>query len=260
MDLNLTGYIVAFLSGLGALFIFLQARALYKARQEAKRKKEMAIQLHKLRNVNELLAGSKKLPFSKELLMCLYSRLLTTLTALQELEPDNSKVVSRIEFVKNKMGLLKTASIAVDKKGFEVPANEIEAIELLKLIKKFRVIIRNGHKNGQLNTHSFVYENARLESYLTHIIIGNLIKRTNYAIERNKTGIAKELLKKGINYLNSRSGSHSIDTVVELVEKLEKMQRQLTGEHQFHELLTTDEDAEEPQDVETKSLSDEEQL
>ena len=247
MDLDFTGYIVTFLSGLGALFVFLQVRALYRARVEAARKKEMAIQLHKLRDTNDLLVGAKKFPFSKELFTCLYHRLLTTLTALQELEPENKKVASRAEYVKDKLKLLETTSSSVDKKRFNVPSNEIEAVELLKLIKKFRVVVRTAHTKGQINSHGFVYENTRLDSFQTRIIIGNLIKRTNYTIERNKTGIAKELIRKGITYLNSKSGTHSIDTVVELVEQLEMIERKLTGEDQFHELISSS--FEEPDDA-----------
>ncbi len=247
MDLDLTGYIITFLSGVGALFVFLQIRTMYRARIEAVRKKEMAIQLHKLRDTNELLTSAKKLPFSKALFTCLYHRLLETLTTLCDLEPENTKLASRTEYVRDKIKLIESSTSSAAKNNFQIPANEVEAIGLLKVVKKLRVVIRTGHAKGQINDHSLVNENSRLENYQTRIIIGNLIKRTNYAIEKDQTVIANELLRKGLNYLNSRAGTHSMDTIVELVEELEKLKRKLTDEDQFQDLISvSDDDIQQP--------------
>jgi hypothetical protein len=230
MNLDLTGYIVTFLSGVGALFLFLQIRAQYRARVDATRRKEKAKLLHSLRVIKELLSTAQKLPFSKALSICLYRRLLSILTELVELEPENTKLASKIEFVQNKISLIEGGSSPVNNVSFAVPENELEAIELLKALKKLRVVVRSGHAKRQINTNMFVHENARLDNYQTQLIIGNLVKRVNYAMERKQSVIAKELLKKGIHYLHSRSGSHSMETVVKLIEQLEMMERKLSGE------------------------------
>ncbi|PWI34387.1 hypothetical protein DI392_04555 [Vibrio albus] len=242
MNLDFTGYVVTFLSGVGALFLFLQVRAQYRARVDATRRKEKAKLLHNLRVIKELLSAAQKLPFSKPLFICLYRRLLTILTDLVEFEPDNTKLISKIEYVQNKISLIEGGSSPVSKSSFEVPGNELEAIELLKSLKKLRVVVRNGHSKRQINTNMFVHENARLDNYQTRIIIGNLIKRVNYAIERKQMVIAKELLKKGIHYLHARSSSHSMETVVKLIEQLEMMERKLSGEDELQDLLGTTSD------------------
>lgn len=243
MNLDFTGYIVTFLSGVGALFLFLQIRSQYRARVDATRRKEKAKLLHNLRVIKELLSTAQKLPFSQALSICLYRRLLTILTELVEFEPENTKLAGKIEYVQNKISLIEGGSSPVSNISFAVPENELEAIELLKVLKKLRVVVRSGHAKRQINTNMFVHENARLDNYQTQLIIGNLVKRVNYAMERRQTVIAKELLKKGIHYLHSRSGSHSMETVVKLIEQLEMMERKLTGEDdELQSLIATTSD------------------
>jgi hypothetical protein len=239
MNLDLVGYFITFASGIGALLVFLQLRSMYNTRQDAKKKKEMAVLLSKLRNTKELLAGAKRFPFSRVLYTCLYHRQLSVLDAIQVLEPDNVKLNSRAEYLREQLRLFNTSSTFNEKQSFDVPTNELEAIELIKLIKKFRSIIRTSRSSGVINGTSAVYESTRLDAFQTRITIGNLIKRANYAIEHGQTEMARGLVRRGKSYLNSKSGTQSIDTVVRLNEQLEELDNKLSEELEFHELISS---------------------
>ncbi len=230
MNSNFTLYIVIFLFAVGTLFFYRFVKSQYKSRGDATKRKELSIQLHRLRDTNDLVAGAKKLPFSKALFTCLYQRQLLTLNTLYTLEPENTKLVNKIEYVKDKLRHIESSTSFAGNNRFESPENEMEAIGLLKVIKKLRVIIRAGYNKGQINEHSYVYENTRLESYQMRITIENLIKRIDYAIKHEQTVMAKELLKKGLSYLNSKSGTHPLDTIVELTEKLKVIENSLVND------------------------------
>ncbi|MDG3085731.1 hypothetical protein P7F88_06295 [Vibrio hannami] len=253
MNLDLIGYIITFASGIASLFIFLRLRTMYINRQEAQKKKELAILFSKLRSSNELLNGAKKLPFSKTLYFCLYQRQLHILDSILTLDPDNSPFANRAEYLREQIQLLKSSSSYADTSSFEAPSNEMQAIELIKLIKQFRVIIRTVRIKKIINITEFMHENTRLNNLQTQIVIGNLTKRANYALELDQKDLATELVRKGISYLESKSGIDSASTIAPLLEQLEALEEQLSDEFQFNKLLTTDSEEESNEEVDNES-------
>ncbi|MGF1762731.1 DNA repair protein [Aliivibrio kagoshimensis] len=195
----------------------------YRTRIESAAKHEIAKYNAIIETTEELIGHAHQFPFSKELLLSLNQRILDALKAISDLAPTNKSYEQRMINMQSQFDQLQNNYAGGDSTSFKSPTNDQQAINMLKLVKRLREILRAEHKKGRVNTQVFVTENARLETFQIRINIENVIKRSKDAIARGQSGTAKQLLKKGIDALTVKNDSYSNKARAHLESMLDEL-------------------------------------
>lgn len=204
------GLIIALVAILLVLILGYNIMLQYKLKVETAKKQEAARYLTIIDATEDLIGNAHHLPFSKELLVCLNTRILDALQNMLELDPKNKQLAQRIENMQTQIDhLQKTQQQGSESTTFKVPSSDKQAIVMLRLVKRLRDTIRSEHNKGRFETQAYVVENARLETIQIRINIENVIKRANDATMRGQPGTALQLLRKGIDVLNTKNDSYS---------------------------------------------------
>ncbi|MGF1694725.1 DNA repair protein [Vibrio lamellibrachiae] len=203
------GLIIALVAVLLVLVLGYNIMLQYKVKVETAKKQESARYIAIIDATEDLIGNAHHMPFSKELLVCLNSRILDALNNMHELDPKNKQLAQRLENMKQQITQLRDNYQGGDSTTFKVPSSDKQAIVMLKLVKRLRDTIRTEHNKGRFETQAYVAENARLESIQVRINIENVIKRANDAIVRGQPGTAIQLLRKGIDALSSKNDDYS---------------------------------------------------
>lgn len=203
------GLIIALVAILLILVLGYNIMLQYKVKVESTKKQESSRFVAIIEATEDLIGNAHHLPFSKELLVCLNTRMLDALQSMYELDPKNKQLSQRIESMKQQINQLQQNYSGADSTTFKIPSNDKQAIIMLKLVKRLRDTIRSEHNKGRFETQAYVAENARLETIQIRINIENVIKRANDSIVRGQPGTAIQLLRKGIDVLASKNDAYS---------------------------------------------------
>ncbi len=205
------GLIITLVSVLLLLVLGYNIMLQYKLKVNAAKKQETTRYIAIIDATEQLISNAHHIPFSRNLLQCLNTRILDALEGMQELDQQNKHLKQRIVDVKAQLDKLKELNQDdIEAPHFKVPSNDRQAIAMLKLVKRLRETIRSEHNKGRFETHAYIAENGRLESIQLRINIENLVKRTNDAIIKGQIGTAIQLLKKGIDVLSQKNDIFSI--------------------------------------------------
>lgn len=203
------GLIIALVAILLVLVLGYNIMLQYKVKAETAKKQESSRYLQIIDATEELIGHAHHVPYSKELLVCLNTRILDALQSMYELDPKNKQLEQRVENVKQQIQQLQNNHNGAESTTFKVPSNDKQAIVMLKLVKRLRETVRSEHNKGRFETQAYVTENARLETIQVRINIENVIKRSNDAIVRGQPGTAIQLLRKGIDALSTKNDNYS---------------------------------------------------
>ncbi|MCG3724160.1 DNA repair protein [Vibrio cincinnatiensis] len=203
------GLIIALVAILLVLILGYNIMLQYKLKVETTKKQESARYLTIIDATEDLIGNAHHLPFSKDLLVCLNSRILDALQNMLDLDPKNKQLAQRVENMQTQIQHLKEHHQGGESTTFKVPSSDKQAIVMLKLVKRLRDTIRSEHNKGRFDTQAYVTENARLETIQIRINIENVIKRANDAIVRGQPGTALQLLRKGIDVLSTKNDNYS---------------------------------------------------
>lgn len=231
------GLIIALVAILLVLVLGYNIMLQYKSKVETVKKQETARYVAVIDSTEELLGHANNIPFSKTLLLCLNHRILDALQSMQDLDPKNKQVATRIATMQQQLADIDSNFNDEETTSFKIPANDKQAIAMLKIVKKLRETVRNEHNKGRMDTQAYVNENGRLESMQIRINIENVIKRANDAISRGQSGTALQLLRKGIDALSSKSDSYS----QQAKEKLQTMLDDLDQQRQSRDAVEREE-------------------
>ncbi|PSW18377.1 DNA repair protein [Photobacterium sanctipauli] len=191
----------------------------YRQKLESSKQQELAKFIAVIDATEDLIGNAHHLPYSKELLVCLNQRVLSSLEGMLEVDPSDKSLPQRIKNVAEQIRQLQENYSNADVASFKVPTTDKQAIGMLQLVKRLKVVIKGEHSKGRMPTQSFVAENARLEGIQLRINIENVIKRANDARNKRQLGTSKQLLKKGIDALASKNDNYANQAR----EKLQKM-------------------------------------
>ncbi len=222
------GLIIALVAILLVLVLGYNIMLQYKVKVEAARKHETSRYMAIIDATEDLIGNAHHLPFSKELLVCLNTRILDCLQNMFELEPKNKQLAQRIEYMGAQIKHLQDHHSGKESTTFKVPVSDKQAIVMLKLVKRLRDTIKSEHNKGRFDTQSYVVENARLENIQIKINIENVIKRAKDSIIRGQPGTALQLLRKGLDVLSTKNDSYSNQAR----EKLQLMHDELEDKRQ----------------------------
>ncbi|MFM2590494.1 DNA repair protein [Vibrio sp. TBV020] len=222
------GLIIALVAILLVLVLGYNIMLQYKVKAETARKQESSRFLQIIDATEELIGHAHHMPYSKELLVCLNTRILDAVQNMHELDPKNKHLEQRVAHVKDQIKQLEENYKGGESTSFKVPSSDKQAIVMLKLVKRLRDTIRSEHNKGRFETQAYVTENARLETIQVRINIENVIKRSNDAIVRGQPGTAIQLLKKGLDALSTKNDAYSNQAR----EKLQTMYDELESKRQ----------------------------
>jgi FtsZ-binding cell division protein ZapB len=235
------GLIIALIGILLVLILGYNVMLQYKIKATAAKKQEAARHISVIDATEDLISNAHHVPFSRDLLICLNTRILDSLQSMYELDPKNKQLAQRVSGMTNQINALKQQNNESETTPFKVPSNDKQAIVMLKLVKRLRDTIRNEHNKGRFETQAYVAENARLETIQTRINIENVIKRANDSMIKGQPGTAIQLLKKGIDVLSSKNDAYSIQAK----EKLQQMYDELEQKRQTKQTTDTSQQASE---------------
>lgn len=203
------GLIIALVAILLVLILGYNIMLQYRLKIETTKKQESARYLTIIDATEDLIGNAHHLPFSKDLLVCLNTRILDALQNMLDLDPKNKQLAQRIENMQTQIQHLKENHPGGESTTFKVPTSDKQAIVMLKLVKRLRDTIRSEHNKGRFDTQAYVTENARLETIQIRINIENVIKRAKDSIVRGQPGTALQLLRKGLDVLSTKNDSYS---------------------------------------------------
>ncbi|ANW23495.1 DNA repair protein [Vibrio coralliilyticus] len=232
------GLIIALVAILLVLVLGYNIMLQYKVKVETARKQEGARYLAIIDATEELIGHAHHMPYSKELLVCLNTRILDAVESMFELDPKNKQLEQRVEHVKQQIQQLKSDKKGGESTSFKTPSSDKQAIVMLKLVKRLRDTIRSEHNKGRFETQAYVAENARLETIQIRINIENVIKRANDAIVRGQPGTAIQLLRKGLDALSNKNDNYSNQAREKLQEMYDDLEqkRQSKNAEELHQI------------------------
>ncbi|MFT5807022.1 MAG: hypothetical protein ACI9LG_001303 [Moritella dasanensis] len=214
------------------LFLVIGYNIVLQYKRKAETEKRQLIIKHRqvIQETEELLLNATSLPYSKVLTLVLNSRMHDSLSATLQIDPSLPQVRQRLTNVKAQMAQLREAPGQVEEKMFRSPNSDREAIVLLQQIKKIRAVLRAEHAKSKLNTQTFVIEDRKLELMQLNVNIDNLLKRAYESRASRQFGSCKQLLRKGIDTLNSINDKNEIliSKQTTLVSLLNEVNEQLT--------------------------------
>lgn len=193
----------------------------YKQKQQADLRSAVSRHRRVISETEDLLLNSARLPYSISLMLILHKRIFNALNHIQKVYPEMKGLKERLESSQNQVNQLQDKN-ATTTQQFRVPDNDGEAIQMLKVVKRLRSVIRSEHAYGRIATPTFIAEDRRLELMILKVNIENTIKRAMEAQAMRQWGTARQLLNKAINVINNIS------------DKDEYMEHKLSQMHQMN--------------------------
>ncbi|MBO1518702.1 DNA repair ATPase [Oceanisphaera pacifica] len=173
----------------------------YLQKQEAEKRTQLLRHKNIINETDELLLNASQLPFSKALVVSLYSRILHSLKAMQQQDPNNEQIKTRLVNIQQQIQHVKD-NYTLDQPGLKPPESDQQALHMLQVVKRLRTVLRIEHNKGKLGNQTFVQEDRRLELIRLKINLVNLAKRARTAIGNKDVNTAQQLLKKGLSVLD----------------------------------------------------------
>ncbi|WP_375054975.1 DNA repair ATPase [Zobellella sp. DQSA1] len=191
------------LIAIGALlFLVIIYNILQQYRQKQEAEKRALLLKHKniINEADDLLLNAGQLPYSKTLVMTLYQRILSSLQTMQQQDPKNSQVKSRLVNIQQQLQQVKE-HYQMEQSALKPPESDQQAIHMLQIVKRLRAVLRIEHNKGKLGNQTFVQEDRRLELVQLKINLSNLTKRARMAHENRDNAMARQMLQKGLTVL-----------------------------------------------------------
>lgn len=221
MDIGIVIIIFAVIS-LVMLFIFIRIQ--HQKHQADLKNDEVKYQFQIINSTQEIMACADVIPFSIDLQQCLLNRICNAFKIICELDPSDNRSPVKVEYLKRQIEIISQKADDEDKMEYIVPDEDQQAINALKLTKRLKGIVQSEHNKGSFGSEEFMREKTRLDSLKVKINIENLVKRADQQTLMGKTGSAKQLLKKGIDVLQTKGDSYSLKRCVDLKNMLHELQ------------------------------------
>lgn len=184
-------------------------------------------------STEDIIGYADKLPFSKELYVCLHKRIRDGIQNNITLDKEYAKRNRpRLDSINAQIAQVESTFTTTDINSFHPPNNDRIALALLKLIKRLKNIVKAEHGKGNFPTQAYALEIQRLDILQTKINIENVIKRANDAIVQNQAGTAAQLLTRGINSISARQDSYSMAIKERLQEMLQEVENSQSEQQQ----------------------------
>ncbi|MEL0659137.1 DNA repair ATPase [Psychromonas arctica] len=175
----------------------------YKQKVETERRISVAKQHAVISEVDELLLYATKIPFTKILLLILKNRIRNALFIMMNMSPSTASYKEHFADTEAQIKQINENYIEQTSNSFQIPNDDKEAVNLIKVTKKIRAVLRSEHAKGKINTNIFVAENRNLEIMQLKINLDTSIKRIIQAKSMKEYGAAKQMIDKLLKILES---------------------------------------------------------
>ena len=189
---------------LGLLIVCITTYGMYSSysqKQDEEKRRLIRNQKKLVAEADDLLMNSSQLPYSKTLILLLQNRVLCALSLMLEAEPSLNYVRDRINDMRKQMEYIKANYNEGSVSPLKSPSNDVEAISMLKTVRRLRQVVRIEHNKGKIDPNSFAAEDRRLELILIKVNISSLMNHIREAISTHQLGSARQMLETGIQVL-----------------------------------------------------------
>lgn len=221
MDIGIVLIIFAVMS-LVMLFIFIRIQ--HQKHQAALKREEVKYQFQIINSTQEIMASADVIPFSIDLQLCLLNRIYNAYQIICALDTSDNRSSVKAEYLKRQIEVVSQKEDDEERMEYIVPDEDQQAINALKFVKRLKGIVQSEHNKGCFGSEELMREKTRLDSLQVKINVENLVKRADQQTLMGKTGSAKQLLKKGIDVLQTKSDDYSLQRCVDLKNMLHELQ------------------------------------
>ena len=196
-------YIVLLFSIMFMAFIVYNLYSNYKTEKERDRRRKIAKYKEVINDTDELLLNTNHLPYTKTLVMMLQNRILTALNNILECNPSLNSIRTRTADIKKQIEFVNKNYTSGEDNPFMMPTNDRQALQMLKVIKKLRKVLRIEHNRGKIDPNAFLTEDTRLETMQVKINVTSLLNHLQTAHVGRHWGTCKQLINMGIQVIKS---------------------------------------------------------
>lgn len=193
--------IIVLVVALVIIAVIVNAVQQHKERLASLKRAEFSKLRSLLEDTEDILLNAANVPITKAIIHMLLKRIVMTLKAMLELEPNSKELKKRIGETEARLQDSSGADLAVE--GLTMPDNDKQIIGMIQGIKKLRTILRAEHARGNIDTQTVVQEDRRLEMLQLRINVESQVKRGNQARSGNMLGSARQCYEKALATLSN---------------------------------------------------------
>ncbi len=150
-----------------------------KERAEAERRTELARQRAIIDETENVLSCTGMFPCSTNLVLILYKRVQEALTLSVSLGgPQANDYKRRLTDLSGQIENLQNAQKQTPAiEGFRLPDTDKQILDLVKVLKKLKAILRAEHNKGKVDPNIFAQEEARVDNLQLRINVDSMLSR-----------------------------------------------------------------------------------
>ncbi|MXR68580.1 hypothetical protein [Shewanella insulae] len=176
-----------------------------KERAEAERRTELARQRAIIDETENVLSCTGMFPCSTNLVLILYKRVQEALSQSVTLGgPQSADYQRRLTDLTGQIENLQNAqkqNPAIE--SFRLPDTDKQILDLVKVLKKLKAILRAEHNKGKVDPNTFAQEEARVDSLQLRINVDSMLSRARTACFMKQYGSSKQMVTKALATLHT---------------------------------------------------------
>ncbi|MCG9711709.1 hypothetical protein L1D32_13565 [Shewanella insulae] len=176
-----------------------------KERAEAERRTELARQRAIIDETENVLSCTGMFPCSTNLVLILYKRVQEALSQSVTLGgPQSADYQRRLTDLTGQIESLQNAqkqNPAIE--SFRLPDTDKQILDLVKVLKKLKAILRAEHNKGKVDPNTFAQEEARVDSLQLRINVDSMLSRARTACFMKQYGSSKQMVTKALATLHT---------------------------------------------------------
>ncbi|ABO23490.1 hypothetical protein SHLO109777_03325 [Shewanella loihica] len=179
-----------------------------KERAEAERRTELARQRAIIDETENVLSCTGMFPCSTNLVLILYRRVQEALSQSVSLGgPQTADYQRRLTDLTGQVENLQNAQKQTPAiESFRLPDTDKQILDLVKVLKKLKAILRAEHNKGKVDPNIFAQEEARVDSLQLRINVDSMLSRARSACFMKQYGSAKQMVTKALATLHTIKG------------------------------------------------------
>ena len=177
----------------------------HKERAEAERRTELARQRAIIDETENVLSCTGMFPCSTNIVLILYKRVQEALSQAANLggnqAADYRRRLSDINSQIDTLNSNPKQNPAVE--HFRLPDTDKQILDLVKVLKKLKAILRAEHNKGKIDPTIFAQEEARVDSLQLRINVESMLSRARTASFMKQYGSSKQMVTKALATLHT---------------------------------------------------------
>lgn len=177
----------------------------HKERVEAERRTELARQRAIIDETENVLSCTGMFPCSTDIILILYKRVKEGLAQAANLAGSQAADYRRrLNDLNTQIDTLNSnpkQNPAVE--HFRLPDTDKQILDLVKVLKKLKAILRAEHNKGKIDPSVFAQEEARVDSLQLRINVESMLSRARTASFMKQYGSSKQMVTKALSTLHT---------------------------------------------------------